>query len=197
MPKVYIIAGPPGIGKSTSGAAMIPDEINILDPDRIADRYKTQGFADYKDIGNLKFNELLKKELFSGNDFAIELNLGFENHYDLVKSIKHFNNDNAIEVILFYTDDLEMCHQRVQERHASGLHLVSPGVIKEMYYNTIPLLHANFNLIASLSVLNATRNAGPRICLQFNRANKELITSNDLPVWAQNSIVDFIREHFE
>lgn len=196
MPKVYIIAGPPGIGKSTSGGSTIPAGINILDPDQIANRYKTQGFADYKDIGNLKFNDILRKELFSGADFAIELNLGFENHYDLVKSVKNFNTDNSIEVVLFYTDDIELCYKRAELRHLAGLHYVGPDVIKEMYENTIPLLYHHFNLVSSLTVLDVKENNLPEICLQFNRLNKELLTSNDLPSWAETSIRDFIRKQY-
>jgi predicted ABC-type ATPase len=120
LPTVYFIAGPPGVGKSTSGASFLPDDIEILDPDRIASRYKAQGFSDYKDIGNMKFNDLVKKQLFAGNDFAIELNPGFESHYDFADSIKSFNSDNAIEVILFFTDDIKLCYQRAEQRHLEG-----------------------------------------------------------------------------
>jgi predicted ABC-type ATPase len=129
LPKVYFIAGPPGVGKSTSGGSFLPGAIDILDPDRIAGRYKAQGFADYKDIGNIKFNDLVRKQLFAGNDFAIELNLGFESHYDFLKSIRSFNNDNTIEVILFFTEDIKLCYQRTEQRHQEGLHYVSPETI--------------------------------------------------------------------
>ena len=132
MPTIYFIAGPPGVGKSTSGSSFLPDDIEILDPDRIASRYKAQGFSDYKDIGNIKFNDLVKKQLFAGNDFAIELNLGFESHYDFLRSVKNFNSDNTIEVILFFTDDKKLCYQRAEQRHQEGLHYVNPETIKEM-----------------------------------------------------------------
>ena len=91
MSRIFIIAGPPGIGKSTSGVDFIPENLNILDPEQIAQRYREQGFKDYKDIGNLRFNDLVKKELFAGSDFGIEFNLGFQSHYDFVKSVKNFN----------------------------------------------------------------------------------------------------------
>ena len=101
MPDIYIIAGPPGVGKSTTGSYYIPENLIILDPDKIAQRYREQGFKDYKDIGNLRFNELVRKELFTGKDFGIEINLGFQSHYDFVKSIKNFNSEqNIIKVNL-------------------------------------------------------------------------------------------------
>lgn len=49
---------------------------------------------DYKDIGNMRFQELV-----SNKDFSIELNLGFQSHYDLLKKMKAFNPENRIEVI--------------------------------------------------------------------------------------------------
>ncbi|MGF1637979.1 MAG: hypothetical protein ACFCUU_12960 [Cyclobacteriaceae bacterium] len=109
MQSIFIIAGPPGVGKSTSGSYYIPENLPILDPDQIAQRYREQGFKDYKDIGNLKFNDLVRKELISGKDFGLEINLGFESHYDFVKSIKNFNPDQIIvNVLLFHTDDIEL-----------------------------------------------------------------------------------------
>jgi predicted ABC-type ATPase len=42
LPRILIIAGPPGIGKSTSGSYYIPENLTILDPDQIAQRYRIQ-----------------------------------------------------------------------------------------------------------------------------------------------------------
>ncbi|QJD96145.1 hypothetical protein HH214_09805 [Mucilaginibacter robiniae] len=95
MAKIYVIAGPPGVGKSTSGSALVPDGIPILDLDLIADRYKKQGFTTYQGIANLSFQDLVRKELIAGRDFAIELNLGDEQHYDYVKSLKGFSGYSA------------------------------------------------------------------------------------------------------
>ena len=162
MPTIYFIADPPGVGKSTSGSSLLPDDIEILDPDQIASRYKAQGFTDYKDIGNIKFNDLIKKQLFAGNDFAIELNLGFESHYDFVRSVKSFNSDNTIEVILFFTSNIELCYQRAEQRHLEGLHYVSPETIKEMYENTIPLLHAHFSMFSRFTAVNVIWKISPK-----------------------------------
>lgn len=122
----YIIPGPPGIGKSTSGADFIPNGISLLDADLIAHRYKEQGFVDYKDIENFRFQSVLRDYLVSGKDFAVELNLGFQSHYDLVKRLKNFDKENKIEVVLFHTNDLQLCLDRAKFRHENGLHLVPP-----------------------------------------------------------------------
>jgi len=62
LAKIYIIAGPPGIGKSTAGRYFIPHDVDIFDPDEISNRYKQAGFVDYKDIGNLRFRDMTRQE---------------------------------------------------------------------------------------------------------------------------------------
>jgi predicted ABC-type ATPase len=192
LAQIFIIAGPPGIGKSSAGFYFIPEGLAVLDPDQIADRYKKQGFTDYKDIGNLKFNELVKKELFAGNSFAIELNLGYQSHYDFLKSLKNFNKDNSIEVILFYTDDIDLCIKRAEIRHQSGLHLVSTDTINEMYYNTKPLLKENFSMLSSLTAINVTAEDLPEVVLFYHVKDGQLNLPENAPDWLKNDLKVFL-----
>ncbi len=98
---IYIIAGPPGIGKSTSGYRFVPTDISIIDQDLAAYHYRKDGFADYQQLATLKSNQQIKDFLFSQKDFALELNLGFQSHYDYLKSIANFNPENTVHLILF------------------------------------------------------------------------------------------------
>ncbi|MXN93208.1 hypothetical protein GR160_18420 [Flavobacterium sp. Sd200] len=175
MATIYIIAGPPGIGKSTSGADFIPDEVSLLDADLIAHRYKEQGFVDYKDIGNWRFQSVLRDYLISGKEFAVELNLGFQSHYDLVRRLKNFNKENQIEVVLFHTNDLQLCLDRAKIRHENGLHLVPPETIFEMYHNTIPLLTENVDLFSSIIGIDVKEHSSSiEPFLQYDKLKQEL-----------------------
>lgn len=175
MATIYIIAGPPGIGKSTSGADFIPDKVSLLDADLIAHRYKEQGFVDYKDIGNWRFQSVLRDYLVSGKDFAVELNLGFQSHYDLVRRLKNFNKENQIEVVLFHTNDLQLCLDRAKIRHENGLHLVPPETIFEMYHNTIPLLTENVDLFSSIIGIDVKEHSSSiEPFLQYDKLKQEL-----------------------
>ncbi|WP_129020673.1 hypothetical protein [Edaphocola flava] len=184
MATIYVIAGPPGIGKSTSGAEYIPEDIKILDPDLVVQRYKEQGFQQYKDIGNIRFDTLLRQELNTCEDFAIELNLGYQSHYDLLKKIKNYSLDNKIDVILFYTDSLDLCLERVRIRHENGLHLVPAETIEEMYNNTLPLLKEHFKLISNLTLLDVKKDViQPEIVLLSNENKIDHGSNYKFPNW--------------
>jgi adenylate kinase len=74
---IYIIVGPPGIGKSTSGKEFIPSKATIIDHDLAAYQYKKVGFSDYKELGIMSGNQQIRSNLIAKEDFALELNLGF------------------------------------------------------------------------------------------------------------------------
>ena len=183
MASVYVIAGPHGIGKSTSGELFIPDNVDILDADMIAHRYKEQGFQDYKDIGNIRYQDLVRRSLVSGEDFAIELNLGFQSHYDFVRQIKAFNSENTFHIILYYTDDITICLNRAAERHTAGLHLVSPDTIAEMYHNTFSLLTANFKMADEITFIDVQPFDEPAACGRWRKPSETITLSELTPDW--------------
>lgn len=153
---IYIIAGPPGIGKSTSGYRFIPAEVPIIDQDLAAYQYRKEGFADYQHLATLKSNQQLKEYLFANKDLALELNLGFPSHYDYLKSIAAFNTANAVHLILFYTDSVNFCLTRAEVRHKKGGHLVKPEIIIEMYEQTFPLLKENLHLFKTFRFVDVS-----------------------------------------
>jgi predicted ABC-type ATPase len=147
MSQIFVIAGPPGIGKSTSGYEFVDPELEILNEDEMA-------YPDYKEQAIHRLTQTIRTKLIRNEDFALELNLGYPEHYDYVLSAKKFRDENTLHVILYYTDDLEICIERAKLRFESGRHLVKPETIREMYVNTIPLLQANLGQIDSLSFVD-------------------------------------------
>ena len=57
---IYIIAGPPGVGKSSSSFRYIPDIVPIIDQDLAAYQYLKDGFRDYQQLATLGVNQKLK-----------------------------------------------------------------------------------------------------------------------------------------
>lgn len=155
---IYIIAGPPGVGKSTVGYRFVPTDVSIIDQDLAAYHYRKDGFADYQHLATLKSNQQIKDFLFSQIDFALELNLGFQSHYDYLKSIVNFNPENNIHLILFYTESVDFCLFRAEIRYKDGGHLVKPEIVKEMYEETFPLLKQNLNLFKTFRFIDVSPN---------------------------------------
>jgi predicted ABC-type ATPase len=155
---IYIIAGPPGIGKSTRGLKFIPKKTTIIDHDLAAYQYKKEGFSDYKELGIMSGNQQIRSNLFAKESFALELNLGFQSHYDYLNSLANFDPTNKVHLILFFTDSLDLCLRRADIRHKSGGHLVKPEIVTEMYENTIPLLKNNLSFFKSIRFVDITNN---------------------------------------
>jgi predicted ABC-type ATPase len=175
---IYIIAGPPGIGKSTSSFKYIPENIDVIDHDLAGYQYKKEGFADYKELGMMAGNQQIRSNLIHNEDFALELNLGFQSHYDYLKSIAQFDSNNKICLILFFTNTLELCFRRAALRYEFGGHLVSREIIEEMYEQTIPLLKEYIKLFHSLSFLDVTND------------NITKVTLDSLPDWVRNASLE-------
>ncbi|PSL28739.1 putative ABC-type ATPase [Dyadobacter jiangsuensis] len=179
---IYFIAGPPGIGKSTYGRELVPRHIPIVDHDLAAYQYKKKGFADYSELASLKANEFIDSCMSDGRDFALELNLGYESHYDYVKSLATSSKRIRIHLILFFTDNVELCLLRAKVRHQNGGHLVEPHVIRTMYRDTIPSFKKHSKLFTDVSFISVTD------------LDIEEVTHRDLPNWVSaNNLVHYVR----
>ncbi len=131
-PTLYIIAGPPGIGKSTNAQIFIPNQVNILNHDGIETEYKKMGILEYEEQANQKMWSLIQANIALNIDFGIELNLGYASHYGGLKKIHGLCEHYEIYVILFFTDSESLCLNRAAQRGRSGGHRVEPTVVEDM-----------------------------------------------------------------
>ena len=60
---IFIVAGPPGIGKSTSSYRFVPDGVPIIDQDLAAYQYRKESFFDYQTLASLSSNQKIKSYL--------------------------------------------------------------------------------------------------------------------------------------
>jgi hypothetical protein len=86
---------------------------------------------------------------------------------------------------------------KAEHRHQEGLHYVSREAIEEMYENTFPLLHAHFSMITGLIAVNVSSRGIPKICLEYNSIDRELILAENLPDWAEKLIKQFLELQFQ
>jgi predicted ABC-type ATPase len=193
MSQISVIAGPPGVGKTTTGFNFIDPELDILNEDEIRFKYRELGYRDYKEHAIQRVAQTIRTKLIRNEDFAYELNLGFPEHYDYVISAKKFNTENVFNVILYFTDDLELCLDRAKLRHDAGRHLVKPETVVEMYRNTIPLLKENFEYIDSLTLIDISFDS-VAIIAKYDKAEKLLYLFDDKCQWFNNELYPFIMQ---
>ena len=62
---IYLIAGPPGIGKSTNATEYIPAGVPIIDQDLAGYQYKKRGFTDYQDLASIRSDQTIRNYLFT------------------------------------------------------------------------------------------------------------------------------------
>jgi len=132
--------------------------------------------------------------LIRNEDFALELNLGFQHQYDYVFSAKRFNIENKLNLIFFYSDTLNLCLDRAKKRYENGLHLVKPDIVTQMYNNTIPLLKSNFYLVDSIIFIDATTENNFIFLARYNRENNNLTTFDPSGEWFKMHIEPFVNE---
>jgi predicted ABC-type ATPase len=108
-------------------------------------------------LAKLGVNQKIKDHPFQKKDFALELNLGFQFHYDYLKSISYFDSSNSVHLIMYFTDSLELCISRAETRYKNGGHLVEEAIVSEMFENTIPLFKENKGLFSSMKFLDVSK----------------------------------------
>ena len=195
MSVINIIAGPPGIGKSTNGFDYIDENLDILNEDEMRFRYKARGYADYNEYSIYRVRDIIRRKLIRNEDIALELNLGYPHQYEYALAAKKFSHENTLNVVLFFTDNLQLCIDRANIRYESGLHLVMPKTITEMYNNTIPLLKSNFEAIDNIVLIDATPQNDFFTVAKYSKVSKELNVRNQNPNWFKNDLRPFIEQY--
>jgi hypothetical protein len=188
MPTLYIIAGPPGIGKSTNAHDFLLQSAGeILNHDKLNLYYKNKGFLDYEDLSNLKANDFIQEKLRLNTNFGVELNLGLESHYDFIHHIRKNHPNYSIAVMLFFTDEIELCLIRAKLREQSGGHIVEEKVIREMYKNSIPLLRTHVHLINQLLFIHVDFFKIELVYEGYYPNHNREFISKYLPKWIKNN----------
>ncbi|WP_333627543.1 hypothetical protein [Sphingobacterium siyangense] len=181
MAKIYVITGAPHIGKSTCGPYFIPEGIKILDPKLFAQRYTAQGVKD----GYRRFEEQLLALLNNNEDFAVEVDIANKTHLQMLQDIKALFPENRIEMIFFYTDNIQLCYARSKGMQNSKSAL-SPEKIASSYIHIIPTVKRHLNLFSSIKGIDIGDNyIVPETVFNFQDTDSGIEVSAYLPLWAQ------------
>lgn len=138
MPKLYLISGCNGAGKTTACFTILPDMLNckeFVNADEIA-----KGLSPFQPetvsfhAGRImleRINELLDQNV----DFAIETTLTTLSYQNLIELAK--TKDYTITLLFFWLNDVNLAIERVKTRVAEGGHSIPEEVIIRRYIKGI------------------------------------------------------------
>lgn len=145
MPTLYVIAGPNGIGKTTSCYDLVPANTPIINSDEIAKEVRNAGLlsVNAQEYSNQEAIRLMEEQRNNRKSFAIETNLADIDTWKFLLEVQ--KTGYQIHILYMSTDSLEVLNNRIQERTRLGDHFVKPAVVEERYINGLKLLSHYFN----------------------------------------------------
>jgi predicted ABC-type ATPase len=196
-PRIYVLAGVNGAGKSSVGGAMLAEAgIEFYNPDSAARefRLKLPGISQ-EEANGLAWQEgrrLLEKAIDERKDFAFETTLGGNTMASLLEKA----SAAGIEVRVWYVglESADLHIARVRSRVAMGGHDIPEAKILERYARSRMKLIELLSHLAELKVFDNTEDGdpqkgqapSPKLLLHMKWG--KIVSSSDLslaPPWAK------------
>ena len=134
MPKLYIISGCNGSGKTTASYTLLPDLLNcreFVNSDEFAKSFSPfdPGAASVTASRYMlmKINYLLERKA----DFAIETTLATRSLLQIVRQAQQLGYETT--VLYFWLNSPDLAIERVRDRVVSGGHNIPDAVIRRRY----------------------------------------------------------------
>jgi len=193
VPRMFIVAGPPGAGKSSffelSGVA---DHVFNAD-----DRAAELNAGSYENIPtavratvNREFEEFVHVNIRAGTSFALETTLRSTITFEQAKLAKK----NGFHVFMFYValDTVEHHIERVMRRAARGGHSASESTLRRIHASSLGNLPAALNPDRSgIDIVqiydNSQAENRPRLVLEARRG-RIVGLADSFPEWLQHAL---------
>lgn len=138
MPKMYIIAGCNGAGKTTSSFAVLPEILHckeFVNADNIA-----SGISPFNpesvaiEAGRFMLTRI-DHLMQAGEDFAFETTLSTRSYVSLIKKAQALGYN--VQLCYFWLNSPQLALSRVKSRVAKGGHHIPEDVIIRRYYRSV------------------------------------------------------------
>jgi predicted ABC-type ATPase len=188
-PVLYILAGPNGIGKTTSAFDIIPKNVPIINSDEIAKQVRTAELVkvNTQEYSNREAQKLVAEHLEKRAAFAIETNLSDEETWKFLLGVQ--KSGYRLHLVFLSTDDLQVLHDRIKERTLRGEHFVRPDIVEERYYTGLRLLK---HYLPVPDVVQLIDNTAPLTLVALKKEDEWKIMSPNPPAW----FLEYLASHF-
>lgn len=196
-PRIYVLAGVNGAGKSSVGGAMLAEAgVEFYNPDLAARTYLHEYPESTQEQANgwawQEGRRLLETAILERKDFAFETTLGGKTMAELLRKAA----DAGSEVRVWYVglESVELHIERVRSRVAQGGHDIPEAKIRERYDHSRLHLVELLPYLTELKVFDNTEEGDPRkgelpsIKLLLHVRNGKVVSDYDLslmPGWAK------------
>ena len=134
-PKLYILAGANGSGKSTISKVLLPAEgIVYINPDDIAWELNPENPVAVQIQAGKETLKRIDALLNRGDSFAIESTLSGLGYLSVIKHAKALGYD--VFICYTFVDSPEVCIARIEGRVKKGGHFVPPEDVRRRYYRS-------------------------------------------------------------
>ena len=188
LPKLYIIAGCNGAGKTTASFTILPEVLNckeFINADEIA-----KGLSPFQpesvamQAGRImlaRMDELLQK----GETFAFETTLATKSYKQKIEWAQA--NGYEVTLLFFWLDSPNIAKKRVAQRVAEGGHNIPLETIERRYYNGIANLFAIYiDMVDICYIFDNSEGERTPIAKKY-KGGKEIIYNADLYNQMKNS----------
>ena len=180
LPKLYIIAGCNGAGKTTASFTILPEVLNckeFINADEIA-----KGLSPFQpesvamQAGRImlaRMDELLQK----GETFAFETTLATKSYKQKIEWAQA--NGYEVTLLFFWLDSPNMAKKRVAQRVAEGGHSIPSETIERRYHNGIVNLFAIYIDMVDICYIFDNSEGRKELIAQKEKHKGIIIYNND------------------
>ncbi|ANW96093.1 hypothetical protein AXE80_07285 [Wenyingzhuangia fucanilytica] len=189
-PKLLVIAGCNGSGKSSFSKAFTEGGIKPYDYDKVyKEKYESLIDTELRDrmAHNLARKDLentIKSSIKNRTDFCYETNFNSTPLYwpEIFKSENY-----RIEIVFFCLDSIEKAKERVRIRFENGGHFVPDNEVKERYELGYKHLNKNWKFFDSVTLFETSKYNDTPSHL-FTIEEEQFILKNDFPKYLEKFI---------
>jgi Uncharacterized protein conserved in bacteria len=171
MPKLFIIAGCNGAGKTTASYTILPDMLNCeeyVNADEIA-----KGLSPFNpSIVAIKASKLMMERIFEliekGEDFGIETTLATRSLVRVITSAQ--SKGYVVTIVFFWLKMPELAIERVKLRVAAGGHDVPEETVRRRYDAGIDNLFRLYLPVCDYWILIDNSNSPSKIIAEGGRS---------------------------